>query len=839
MSSITIGDSDVGSSVNTASYDAAVMNGKAIANNVKLKAQLDSDISFKKQNIQIKDEHTNVENRSDTKSANLKFDFGDLLSELRSELSSKRLEEEKILKNIDEILEKTIANNGGTDISRPFNFAVTRLNNQMTLVESDAKQLANKLKMISGLADNISSKVSTLDIAKSRVVECMQRVSDLMDLRTCAQGVNAAMDQEDYELAAQHIHKFLTLDTAVFQMGDQIEAKDTGQSMKVNYEVLREATEKLKAIVESKFDEAVAKNDVASIQRFFKLFPLINDHMNGVTRFANYLCLEIQKFAEKNYKVMLAGGTDDKRSNVLYADSLTMLFEGIAREIQVYEPLIDSFYGPDKLLSLIEMLQKECDKESCKIIAAFIKNRQYDTKAKLIEKFSRNRDNYNPSEKINALELDTILSEVTLMHTRAELYWRYLKRRLNAANIKTDEQRANAVSHFSEEEAVKSNKATALQKDDRDRKLDNLLNRSALGTKMQELLGRYILMEEYYMKESLSKAMAMDQRESDSLTSSMLDDVFFILRKCIRRSLSSSSVDCVCAMLNNGATALEIEFFNYINTGIKNGYPSVGWTAEAYQTAQTAYNVIQHGKTVSDAGPEKQKEVFLTALNNMRASVDCIKTLNKGLLEDFEKHLNQVTATGQFDDLIRKFNNAANIGVEKLCIVAFRPKIKSSTEAFLNVTHTPTENEFADFIAVDPFMDNFIASLDILLVSFEPLLVRANYQELLAAVCSEICRQIERVIHKSVFNRLGGIQLDKDFRSLISYLTGTAGWIVRERSIRLSQIVSLINVDSVEEAVEYYQQLQHTRLVGSDEAKKILALRTDLSPHSISTAIFD
>lgn len=92
---------------------------------------------------------------------------------------------------------------------------------------------------------------------------------------------------------------------------------------------------------------------------------------------------------------------------------------------------------------------------------------------------------------------------------------------------------------------MKSNKATALQKDDRDRKLDNLLNRSALGTKMQvkdfylfletkdifnfylpislwkyfeELLGRYILMEEYYMKESLSKAMAMDQRESDSLT---------------------------------------------------------------------------------------------------------------------------------------------------------------------------------------------------------------------------------------------------------------------------------------------------------------------------------
>lgn len=46
-----------------------------------------------------------------------------------------------------------------SDISLPFNLTVTRLKNQMTLIESDTKQLASKLKMISGLADSISSKV--------------------------------------------------------------------------------------------------------------------------------------------------------------------------------------------------------------------------------------------------------------------------------------------------------------------------------------------------------------------------------------------------------------------------------------------------------------------------------------------------------------------------------------------------------------------------------------------------------------------------------------------------------------------------------------------------------
>lgn len=779
----------------------------------------------------------------------LQFDFTEILEELRNELALKRKEEESIEKNIAEVLQKASINSGGKDIIRSFNLAVTRLNNQMTLVESDAKQLANSLKIISGLADNISGKVSTLDVAKGRVVECLQRVSDLMDLRTCAEGVKTAMEQEDYELAAQHIHKFLTLDSAVFQMGEQVDAKDAGQSLKYSYEVLREATAQLKSIIESKFDEAVQEDDVASMQRFFKLFPLINEHLNGINRFGLYLRDKISKFAENNYKIMIAGGTDDKRVNVLYADSLTLLFEGIAREIQVHEPLIDSFYGPDKMLSLIELLQVECDKESERIIAAFIKTRQYESKAKLVEKFLRNPDKYTSLERMDALELDVVLSEVTLMHTRAKLYWRYLRRRLDAADFKMNEQRKETENEdMSDSEEVKLEELKAKEKENRDRKLDNLLNRSLLGTKMQELLGRYILMEQYYMKESVAKAMVMEQKDADSLTSSMLDDVFFIVRKCIRRSISSSSVDCVCAMINNGATALEVDFFKFIYAGIKAGYSSVGWTAEAYQTAQTAYNVIQHGKTVADAGPEKQKEVFLTSLNNVRFSADCIKTLKSGLSEDFEKHLNQISelekgklesAMVQFDDLCRKFDTAASGGVEKLCSAAFRPKLKSEAELYFDVNHTLSEAEFAEFEAVEPFVDNYIAALDRLLASFEPLLVPANYQDLLAVVCSEVMRQMERVLFKCNFNRLGALQLDREFRALTYYLTNISGWSVREKFSRFSQIVSLINVDTVTEAVEFYQQLQHhSRLLSSEEARKTLNLRNDLSSEQIKNANF-
>jgi hypothetical protein len=59
-----------------------------------------------------------------------------------------------------------------------------------------------------------------LDVAKSRVVDCLQRVEDLLDLRLCTEGnwifcviflnysfvgVQAAMQQEDYEQVCDFI----------------------------------------------------------------------------------------------------------------------------------------------------------------------------------------------------------------------------------------------------------------------------------------------------------------------------------------------------------------------------------------------------------------------------------------------------------------------------------------------------------------------------------------------------------------------------------------------------------------------------------------------------------
>jgi hypothetical protein len=83
------------------------------------------------------------------------------------------------------------------------------------------------------------------------------------------------------------------------------------------------------------------------------------------------------------------------------------------------------------------------------------------------------------------------------------------------------------------------------------------------------------------------------------------------------------------------------------------------------------------------------------------------------------------------------------------------------------------------------------------------------------------------------FNRFGALQLDKEFRDFATYLTTIADWSIREKCARLGQLVTLMNVESVDEAVDYFYGLQNSSttsatLVSIGDLKKTLLLRADL-----------
>ena len=50
---------------------------------------------------------------------------------------------------------------------------------------------------------------------------------------------------------------------------------------------------------------------------------------------------------------------------------------------------------------------------------------------------------------------------------------------------------------------------------------------------------------------------------------------------------------------------------------------------------------------------------------------------------------------------------------------------------------------------------------------------------------------------------LGGLQFDKELRSLTSFLTSVTTWSIRDKFSRVSQIASILNVETVQEVTEF------------------------------------
>lgn len=65
--------------------------------------------------------------------------------------------------------------------------------------------------------------------------------------------------------------------------------------MDSSFRLLQEAEEKLKSIVNTKCDAAVHSGDFASIERFFKIFPLIGLHEEGLTKFGKFLSSQVEQ----------------------------------------------------------------------------------------------------------------------------------------------------------------------------------------------------------------------------------------------------------------------------------------------------------------------------------------------------------------------------------------------------------------------------------------------------------------------------------------------------------------------------------------------------------------
>lgn len=144
-------------------------------------------------------------------------------------------------------------------------------------------------------------------------------------------------------------------------------------------------------------------------------------------------------------------------------------------------------------------------------------------------------------------------------------------------------------------------------------------------------------------------------------------------------------------------------------------------------------------------------------------------------------------------------------------------------------------------------------NLEGLLQSFKGSLTTSNYDALIGLLTAEITARLEKVVLKSTFNRVcifydilyfiffnnqlnyqaGGLILDKEIRSLASYLAAVTSWSVRDKFARLTQIATILSVEKVEELADYCGADAIAWRLTPAEVRRIASMRIDFRPEDV------
>lgn len=128
----------------------------------------------------------------------------------------------------------------------------------------------------------------------------------------------------------------------------------------------------------------------------------------------------------------------------------------------------------------------------------------------------------------------------------------------------------------------------------------------------------------------------------------------------------------------------------------------------------------------------------------------------------------------------------------------------------------------------DPFIQNFVKNLDLLISGLKDSLSEKNKETLTSLIASKTAILFEKNIFKCSFSKYGGLQLDKEIRHLINYLTSQTTWSTREKFSRLSQISILLSLENLTELFDYWNSpLAITWRLTPNEIRQVLLLRED------------
>ncbi|KAJ2854970.1 Golgi transport complex subunit 4 [Coemansia erecta] len=396
-------------------------------------------------------------------------------------------------------------------------------------------------------AGAISARVRFLDRELASVEQALRHVADAELLKGRLAELRAAMAAKDIEVAAALIHKYITSDAEALTSpfvrfaGNSSSAntgkQDGGLLEQSPADAISCAAADLVDRVTLMFDNAVSSGSTKDIGRCFRLFPLLGEDLRGLDMYSEFLCATI---AEK------ARITTEVSAN-LYAVRITRLFEITAVVIDNHFPLVETHYGPGRMIRVIQRLHIDVSRRASMILDFFederhIKRRlaqvlHADNKVRTLSKTQMSSSSSSlaaSSDEANKLsdhdfkDITNILAELVLIQRQIATFNRFMESRaspeLNVLASEGEDSK-NRIS-LSPETVAKLvvSQGQTLPATELFDQATGLVTSTLLSARLPWLIETYIAFEIFFVNRSATKVMLLDDTDMLSGWEEVIND---------------------------------------------------------------------------------------------------------------------------------------------------------------------------------------------------------------------------------------------------------------------------------------------------------------------------
>ncbi|KAF5710234.1 conserved oligomeric golgi complex component 4 [Fusarium mundagurra] len=687
-------------------------------------------------------------------------------------------------------------------------------------------------------AERLSTMMRALDTEKRRVEATLVVIDQVLELKACIAGLTGSMGApQDWEAASNYLSRVSNIPEDVIRGDFALAVIPSIETPDPPWTTIQNARKSLCALFLREFKAATEKGEGEKVARFFKLFPVIGGRAEekGLEAYGQYICQGMAETARSALK-----GSHEERgrqTELFYANKLTRLLEHIVQIINSHSGLVERHYGADKVVKVIERLQKEADVQGGVILDLWNDERAVNRMMADIKSYPffflsksmmpvqrgisfalRGNELKKDDSDLDVKKVEGLFGEMTTMLRSWSLYKRFISSKCKGV--------------LDQEETLP---------------LPKFLNQCNLHEKISEkLIEPYKLTATFLFRRSGEKAFEMDTAPSGLSLSKpydgsppfilqAVDDIMYVVDNLLQHVLSTGNREVAVSVILAMGRVLESDFIRIIHRRMRDEcYPKPpaqgGFPPEE---KVISFMVLMNTLDVAKEYLERVASSRGYVSETQRASVATPTT--QTLRDSFPFHKDAESVANALHTmnvaLSVKAKELLNDGIRALFDEFLWPHIRLVlTTSFQDAVYDVSEGESFDEDEVDgDTMEQVSARFEGEWLALTRPLKRIMTPRTYAALTSLAANKLATVLEKRAWSSsghvtaLGSLRLESDFSGIISVIAKD-NYSLHEPFTRLREILAIADMedDEWDELESRYDSSEHgrSRFLSDEEMAK-------------------